>query len=106
MAQPFGTSSENKSPSEETKKMANKSPVPQTNADDGADGDSPDAQVQPLEVLCQYPLSGTGGNGGSIKVTLEDYKTLAAGTFLNDTIIDFYMKHLQYMVFSEMDRNR
>ena len=106
MAQPFGASSENKSQSEETKKMKNKSPVPQTNADDGADGDSPDDQVQPLEVLFKYPLSGTGGNGGSIKVTLEDYKTLAAGTFLNDTIIDFYMKHLQSMVFSEMDRNR
>ena len=104
MAQPFGTSSENKSPSEETKKMENKSPEPQKKAAGGAD--SPDVQLHPLEVLCKYPLSGRGGNGGSIKVTLEDYKTLAAGTFLNDTIIDFYMKHLQSMVFSEMDRNR
>ena len=43
---------------------------------------------------------------GSITVTLDDYKTLAASTFLNDTIIDFYMKHLQYRMFSEADRDR
>ena len=66
----------------------------------------PKPQIQPLKDLCQYPLPGTVENVGSITVTLDDYKTLAASTFLNDTIIDFYMKHLQYNVFSEADRDR
>ena len=46
------------------------------------------------------------GQLGSVTVTLEDYKTLAAGTFLNDVIIDFYLKYLQYSVFDEADKNR
>ena len=66
----------------------------------------PKPQIQPLKDLCQYPLPGTVENVGSITVTLDDYKTLAASTFLNDTIIDFYMKHLQYNIFSEADRDR
>ena len=39
-------------------------------------------------------------------VTLEDYKTLQVGTFLNDVIIDFYMKYLQFTQFSDQDKNR
>ena len=39
-------------------------------------------------------------------VSMEDYKTLAAGTFLNDVIINFYLKYLQYTVLSEADKNR
>ena len=66
----------------------------------------PKPQIQPLKDLCQYPLPGSVENVGSITVTLDDYKTLAASTFLNDTIIDFYMKHLQYRMFSEADRDR
>ena len=37
---------------------------------------------------------------------MDDFKTLAAGTFLNDVIINFYLKYLQYDVFSEADRDR
>ena len=37
---------------------------------------------------------------------MEDYKTLQIGTFLNDTIIDFYLKHLQYTKMSETDKDR
>ena len=82
----------------------------------------PKPQIQPLKDLCQYPLpgqselyletkfifnsAGSVENVGSITVTLEDYKTLAASTFLNDTIIDYYMKHLQYRKFSLEDRDR
>merc|ERR1719242_191130 len=66
----------------------------------------PKPQIQPLKDLCQYPLPGSVENVGSITVTLEDYKTLAASTFLNDTIIDYYMKHLQYRKFSLEDRDR
>ena len=39
-------------------------------------------------------------------VTLEDYKPLQVGTFLNDTIIDFYLKQRQYTEFSQLDRDR
>ena len=39
-------------------------------------------------------------------MTLEDYKTLQVGTFLNDVIIDFYMKYLQFTLLSEEDKNR
>merc|ERR1719342_288274 len=62
----------------------------------------PKPVIQPLKNLCQYPQ----GQLGSVTVTLEDYKTLAAGTFLNDVIIDFYLKYLQYSVFDEADKNR
>ena len=37
---------------------------------------------------------------------MEDYKTLATGTFLNDVIINFYLKYLQYTVLSETDKYR
>ena len=43
---------------------------------------------------------------GSETVVMDDFKTLAAGTFLNDVIINFYLKYLQYDVFSEADRDR
>ena len=43
---------------------------------------------------------------GAVTVTVEDYKTLKVGTFLNDVIIDFYLKYLQYTQFSEQDKNR
>ena len=58
--------------------------------------------IKPLQNLCQYPQ----GETGSVTVTLDDYKTLAAGTFLNDTIIDFYLKFLLFSKFSEDDKNR
>ena len=58
--------------------------------------------LQPLKELCKYPLEGVG----SEQVSMEDYKTLATGTFLNDVIINFYLKYLQYSVLSEADKNR
>merc|ERR1719370_266853 len=51
-------------------------------------------------------MPGAMEGAGSGTVTLEDYKTLQVGTFLNDVIIDFYLKHLQYTVFSAEDRDR
>ena len=39
-------------------------------------------------ILCHFPKEGTVAR---IPITLEDYKTLKDGTFLNDIIIDFYL---------------
>ena len=58
-----------------------------------------------LKDLCQFPKPPIEGVG-SVTVTLEDYKTLQIGTFLNDTIIDFYLKHLQYTKLSSTDKDR
>eukprot|EP00092_Neocalanus_flemingeri_P024167 GFUD01026214.1.p1 GENE.GFUD01026214.1~~GFUD01026214.1.p1 ORF type:complete len:850 (-),score=310.62 GFUD01026214.1:714-3263(-) len=66
----------------------------------------PPKPVQPLKNLCQFPLPGAIEGVGSVTVTLEDYKTLQVGTFLNDVIIDFYMKYLQFTQFSHPDKNR
>ena len=66
----------------------------------------PKPVIQPLKNLCQFPMPGQIEGVGAVTVSLEDYKTLAAGTFLNDVIIDFYLKHLQYSKFSEKDKNR
>ena len=64
----------------------------------------PKPVIQPLKNLCQYPQGIEGV--GSVTVSLDDYKTLAAGTFLNDVIIDFYLKYLQYTIFNDEDKNR
>merc|ERR1719317_1095576 len=66
----------------------------------------PPKPVQPLKNLCQFPMPGAIEGVGSVTVTLEDYKTLQVGTFLNDVIIDFYMKYLQFTLLSEEDKNR
>ena len=60
--------------------------------------------LQPLKELCKYPQNLEGV--ASELVSMEDYKTLATGTFLNDVIINFYLKYLQYTVLSETDKNR
>ncbi len=52
--------------------------------------------------LCQYPP----GTGNSIIVTLEDYSCLADENFLNDQIIEFYFRWLQFELMSESDRAR
>ena len=44
----------------------------------------------PDNVVCQYPI----GVSGSITITKNDIKTLDPGIYLNDTIIDFYLKYL------------
>ena len=41
---------------------------------------------------CQYPLSAASG---SITVTKDDYNCLESSKFLNDIIIDFYLKYLE-----------
>jgi len=50
---------------------------------------------------CQYPPDGAG----NVSITNEDYNCLEAEQFLNDVIIDFYLKYLQNTVFKGvMDR--
>merc|ERR1719431_2283331 len=65
----------------------------------------PPKPVQPLKNLCQFPMPGAIEGVGSVTVTLEDYKTLQVDTFLNDVVIDFYMKYLQFTLLSEADKN-
>jgi Ulp1 family protease len=47
---------------------------------------------QSNELYCQFPPSGSH----SISVQTEDYLLLEDETFLNDVIIDFFFKWLQY----------
>jgi Ulp1 family protease len=42
----------------------------------------------------------------TIKVEVKDYKSLQENTWLNDTIIDFYLKWFQNEKMSESDRQR
>ena len=46
--------------------------------------------LKDTDILCQFPH----GQSPCITVTLRDYKTLELATFLNDTIIDFYLTWL------------
>ena len=50
------------------------------------DDDTP----QNTDILCQYPPN----SRGSIPITLADVETLYPGKFLNDTIVDFFLKYL------------
>lgn len=43
---------------------------------------------------------------GGIAINTEDYSCLGEDQFLNDVIIDFYLKYLTSEVLSEVDRNR
>ena len=56
----------------------------------------------PLVKYCQYPP--TGAN--SVTVGTEDYICLEEEIFLNDVIIDFYFRWLQFHDLPEADRNR
>ena len=51
---------------------------------------------------CQYPPSGSN----CISVTAEDYCCLEKGVFLNDSIIDFFLKWLQFSKLKDKDRDR
>ena len=51
---------------------------------------------------CQFPLTGKD----SVTVTMSNYLVLEDEGFLNDVIIDFYLRYLQYKVMSEVDRDR
>jgi len=56
---------------------------------------NPDTQVT---KYCQFPPEGAG----IISVTNEDYACLEVEQFLNDVIIDFYLKFLQFGKFENM----
>merc|ERR1719187_2912955 len=60
-----------------------------------------DANTQVVKY-CQYPAEGTG----TVSVTTEDYLCLEDEQFLNDVIIDFYLRYLQFGIISEHDRDR
>lgn len=55
-----------------------------------------------LSKYCQFPP--TGAN--SVTVGTKDYECLEDEMFLNDTIINFYLRYLQFKLMSEVDRNR
>merc|ERR1719495_2588488 len=56
------------------------------------------AVEQQVVKYCQYPPDGAG----NVSVTNEDYNCLEAEQFLNDVIIDFYLKYLQHGKFSHI----
>merc|ERR1712106_435452 len=57
----------------------------------GSSGDRRPGEQQVVKY-CQYPPDGAG----NVSVTNEDYNCLEAEQFLNDVIIDFYLKFLQH----------
>jgi len=69
----------------------------------GSSGDRRPGEQQVVKY-CQYPPDGAG----NVSVTNEDYNCLEAEQFLNDVIIDFYLKFLQHGQFKSkkeiMDR--
>ena len=52
--------------------------------------------------LCRFLIEGEA----NVNITVEDYNTLRPETFLNDTIVNVYLKHLQYSKLSATDRDR
>jgi Ulp1 family protease len=56
--------------------------------------------------VCQYPPPGSPGAAGSIQLTLDDYQCLEDDSFLNDSVIEFYMRWIQHELLSESDRKR
>lgn len=60
-------------------------------------------QRQECVTLATYPLPPVVGG---IHVTTEDMRCLEPGEFLNDVIIDFYLKYLFGEILSKEDRNR
>ena len=59
----------------------------------GGDKKSSDTSVT---KYCQFPPEGAG----NVSVTNEDYACLEVEQFLNDVIIDFYLKYLQFGMFA------
>merc|ERR1719187_2512003 len=57
-----------------------------------AGGSKSTTQVEQAVVkYCQYPPD----SPGNVSITNEDYNCLEAEQFLNDVIIDFYLKYIQ-----------
>ena len=57
---------------------------------------------QAVVKYCQYPPD----SPGNVSVTNEDYNCLEAEQFLNDVIIDFYLKWLQTEKFASIEQMR
>ena len=58
----------------------------------------------PLQVnakYCQFPPSGLN----QVSVYAEDYVCLEDESFLNDVIIDFYLRYLQFNLMSEVSNS-
>ena len=53
-----------------------------------------------------YIYTGSVEGVGPVSVTTDDYKTLKVETYLNDTIIDFYLRYLQFAIMDKNDRDR
>ena len=64
----------------------------------GSSGDRRPGEQQVVKY-CQYPPDGVG----NVSVYNEDYNCLEAEQFLNDVIIDFYLKYLQTGVFKSIN---
>lgn len=60
----------------------------------GALGDKKSSDTS-VTKYCQFPPEGAG----NVSVTNEDYACLEVEQFLNDVIIDFYLKYLQFGMF-------
>ena len=54
---------------------------------------------------CQYPPIGQNGSN-CVSITAEDYCCLEENVFLNDSVIDFFLKWLQFSRLNIKDRNR
>ncbi|KAM3932179.1 sentrin-specific protease 6 isoform 3-T3 [Leptodactylus fuscus] len=77
--------------SETRMKLRNASSQLQFFDDDDEEGDTHNVFVGPIEKLIVYPPPPAKGG---ISVTNEDLHCLNEGEFLNDVIIDFYLKYL------------
>merc|ERR1719186_1467031 len=51
-------------------------------------------------IVCQYPSI----SSDRVPITKEDYSTLARGTFLNDTMINFYLKYLHNEILAQSEQ--
>lgn len=61
---------------------------------------NPNGTIQTITVYPPPPAK------GGIAINTEDYLCLGEDQFLNDVIIDFYLKYLTSEILSEVDRNR
>ncbi|XP_077863678.1 sentrin-specific protease 6-like [Saccoglossus kowalevskii] len=72
-------------------------------ASDAVELDDHSVFSERIVKLCSYPPPPCTG---AITITNEDLFCLREGEFLNDVIIDFYLKYLTLNVLSEADRKR
>lgn len=62
---------------------------------------SPDTTCTTQQLLI-YPPTGSGG----ISISIDDYQCLAKEEFLNDVIIEFYLKYLYTELLTDAQRDR